>query len=60
MHSGLIGFIATVEISMLMFPVRHSLLVHNGTNYITNINLCITERAKEARTKSHFVIRFSM
>lgn len=42
MDSGLRGFIATVEISMLMFPVPHSLQVHNGTNHIT-INLCINE-----------------
>lgn len=66
MHSGLRGFIATVKISMVMFPVAHSLQVHNGTNHITNINLCINEfpvgsgRAKEARTKSHFFIKFSM
>ena len=58
MDSGLNGFIATVEISMLMFPVPHSLQVHNGTNHIRNINLCINEflmgfgRAKEARAKS--------
>lgn len=41
MDSGLHGFIATVEISMLMFPLPHSSHVHNGT--ITNINLCINE-----------------
>lgn len=66
MDSGLHGFIATVEISMLMFPVPHSIQVHNGTNHITNINLCINEflmgfgRAREARTKSRFVMRFSL
>lgn len=65
MDSGLYGFIATVEISMLMFPVVHSLQVHNGINHITNINLCINEflmgfgRAREAWAKSHFVIKFT-
>lgn len=43
MDCSLSGFIATVETSMLMFPVPHSLLVHNGTKHITNINLRINE-----------------
>lgn len=53
MNSGLPDFIATVEISMLMFPLPNSSQVHNGTNHIRIINLCIYEflmgfgRAKE-------------
>lgn len=61
MDSGLRGFIATVEISMLKFPGPHSSQVHNGTNHITDINLCINEFlmafGREARTESRFVIR---
>lgn len=59
-------FIAIVKISKLMFPVPHSTQVHNGTNHITNINLCINEflmgfgKAKEARAESRFVISFSL
>lgn len=43
MDCSLRGFIATVETSMLMFPVAHSLLVHNGTKHIANINRRINE-----------------
>lgn len=43
MDSGLHGFIATVEISIEMFPVPHSLCVHNGRKYIANINQYINE-----------------
>lgn len=65
MDCSLRGFIATVETSMLMFPVPHSLLVHNGTKHITNINRRINEFLmgfwqSNATTKSHFVIRFSL
>lgn len=43
MDFSLHSFITTVETSMLEFPVPHSLLVHNGTKHITNINLRINE-----------------
>ncbi len=66
MDSGLHGLGATVEISTLMFPMPHSLQIHNGTNHITNINLCINEflmgfgRPRGATTKSHFAISFPL
>lgn len=66
MESGLRGFIAAMEIGIQIFPVPHSVRVHNGTNHVTNINLCINKflmgfgRAREPRTKPCFVIRFSL